>query len=830
MFMVKLIFTGIKRRKKEIRYVSMVTFAAVLFLACITLFQSVMNQYMYQNNLNTYGNWIISSVGKRLNHPYFSMETSCKTGVSLIGEDGRENGIMVGTADASFDLIDGDNLYEGRMPEENNEIVMDTTSLAQLGYSYDVGQMISIQYQNTEGVLVTKEYQLVGVMKCFAQIWKEDTDGDHKLPNCFVTEEEFADYRAYSYITYFYQLDPAYEEIDTKEFSQAFTSQEGAITYNNYVYEYRLWGNTEVYEKVTLALMVMSVLAITYLMMAYTGKRRGIYYKYRCIGASKAQVRGIIFMECIYATFPEIILGIAIAYGTTGIACKIAGNHTGVTGFYQFDGELLVTQIAVLVGVILTAVAVTQFGIRDKGLAGNKGTIKPSKYKKLRRVSRKTKAPEKTIFKRQNVIRPVQHMVAACFSMIVCGSLILCAYKIYDSYSTNGFVQRVKNDFEMTIEVDHQFPYIDTTYNEVSTLTNYDMFTGENENLIEMIEMCPGIKDVEYLIKDGLHYFEWDGMEESQIIQSIEAYIDTPLVYEMRMVFYENLADVKKQEEAWSSEQGLDWEKFEAGEQVIITINGSLDETLQAGDWITIKNAFTEKGISVEVAGVYDWTNENILWADFAGNTYLMIGSKALAEKIAANEGEELQYNTIRVTYDQNASYESSDKQLARIAKDNGYRYSSEAELRRLIARQLVQDVGVYGTLFVMILTIYVVIQRSFLVSKNKYWQTRFILLKQIGMEDRQYFKMALWEECKSYLWIFIGLIPGYMASAYAWYAVYGPESLGEETNLIEEILFSLTNEMAHGVYILIAGLLYIGMIFSSACVINRCIKGGMEK
>lgn len=97
-------------------------------------------------------------------------------------------------------------------------------------------------------------------------------------------------------------------------------------------------------------------------------------------------------------------------------------------------------------------------------------------------------------------------------------------------------------------------------------------------------------------------------------------------------------------------------------------------------------------------------------------------------------------------------------------------------------------------------------------------------------MEDGQYFKLALIEECKSCVWVFAGLIPGYLAAGYMYYAEYGGILEGNQivlNNMLDQILNKIINHMEHGLYIGIALLLYIIVTVSSASVIWKCIKGG---
>lgn len=828
--LIKLIVTGMKRRKKEIRHVSLVTFVAVLFLSGITLFQSTMNNYIFQKNLDTYGNWVVSSVGVQLNHPYLQVESSCTTGAELVDEQGESTYLAIGKAEDNFELVDGTNLYEGHMPEQDDEIVMDTMSLSKLGYSYDLGQTIVIRYLDAEETIKTREYKLVGTMKYFAQIWK--TSGGYSLPNCFVTEEEFARYGGGN-TTYFYQLNSAYQEINTADFANYFMKEGRTITYNSYVYENKLWGNTNIYRNVTIALMVMAALAISYLMIAYTGKRRSVYYKYRCIGATKSQVRSIIFLECVYATLLEIILGIGIPYGIAYVVCKVVSAAYGVTEFYEFDGALLVIQIFVAVGVVLLAVLATQCSIRDKRLAGNTGTVKPGKYKRLHRIALKTRKPEKTIFKRQNALRPVQYVVSLFFSIAVCGALIACAYQIYDSIYITQWVLDVKEDFTMEkMGEEYTFPVKGEIAEEEYGFINYDMYIGAEEGIVDKLKMCPGVDNISYVIRDGLHYFEWNGMEESQIMNELKenAKCDTPLEYGMELKCFPDLVRIKKQMKTWKDEQAISWDRFTEGEQVILIINGK-DDTIQVGDKVNVKHVSTEAALSVEVGAIYDCSNA--YGNEFMTNSYLMIGSQALAEKIAQNEGKNLKYNTLWIMYDQNASYESTDKQLAKLASDERLTFYSDAEQRRISTRQMMQDVGVYVTLFLMILVIYIVIQRSFLAGKNKYWQSRFTLLKQIGIEDKQYFRLAFTAECKTYLWIFAGLIPGYLAAGYMNFTKYGgllSERKPAWSDMWDQILDGIIHDMNHELYIIIVLLLYLVMTVSSAGMIWKCIKGGREQ
>lgn len=869
--MIELIFKGIKRRKQEIRYVSVVTFAATVFMVGITLFQSVMNNYVFQNNLQIYGDWVVSSVGQRLKHPYFLSESSVYTGISLRDEEGFVNRIYMGKVDENFTQLYDEILFEGRIPEQDNEIAMDIVSLQELGYNYDLDQTISIRYKDSDGNIQTKDYQLVGTLRCFAQIWR--TEGGYPLANFLVTEQEFDKFGGADHITYFYQLDPLYSEIDTFEFAKSFTestsitNSKPIVCYNSYVYENRLWGSAEVYRNITLALMGIAALAIGYLLVAYMGKRRGTYYKYRCIGASKRQVRQMILAECLYATVPEIVVGTVLVYGITYVICKIAEHNYKMEEIFAFDGGLLAAQLLMLFGIVVLGILAAQFSISDRRLAGNVGEIKPSKYKKLRRIAGKTSHPEKTIFKRQNAVRPLQRVVSVLFTVLVCGSLLVCAQKIVDSIEDKLQAYHAKNDFKFDKREEYEYRYenreedTDKSTHRSVIFRLYDMYAGGDENLMDGIFQCPGVEGVKTVLWDGFHYFEWEGMEESPVLaimdkkeekealQQQRELKNTPLRYGMEIQFHEDLSPIQEMMMVWKDEQQMDWQKFAAGEQVIVIIDKHfqspedetklievIDETIIAGGEITIKSVLSDIDLPIEVAGVY---YSELPYIEFYTNSYLVVGSMALAEKMADLENKELKYNHIMVTYDGNASYQSSDKQLARLATDNGMEYSSQAEERRLLLRTILQEISIYGTLFLMILIAYVVIQRSIMLSKNKYWRAQFKVLKQIGLENKHYFNLSLKEECKAYLWLFAGLILAYIMYFYMDYdyqkdiegsAVYDYGIGKILTEAWEISAREVIYDEPHLLYLAIVLLLYAVLILMSSMVLKRCIREGETK
>jgi len=198
-----------------------------------------------------------------------------------------------------------------------------------------------------------------------------------------------------------------------------------------------------------------------------------------------------------------------------------------------------------------------------------------------------------------------------------------------------------------------------------------------------------------------------------------------------------------------------------------------------------------------------------------------------LAEKIMASEGKELKCSGLEIMYDSTSSYESTDKQLAALAVNNGMGYSSSAEFRRMAIQEAVQDVGIYGVLFVVILVVYVTLQNNFLSSRLKYMEEKFIGLKRIGMTNAQYICSAAWAEAKSYLWIGAGLVCGYLIISRE-RIVYN-QVMGTPEEFVIEAAKMEVASIQHTRFVLFLLLLYLVMVGTSVIRIKHMTERSLK-
>ena len=117
----KMVMRSMRRRRKELRFVSAAAFIAVFFLVSVTVFQNVMNRYVIEDNYKNYGEWVLSSVEDLWNpeqpfldpeHPYLSREGVCSSGWEVLDERSEPGGVRLGTMDENCREIGNLTLYE----------------------------------------------------------------------------------------------------------------------------------------------------------------------------------------------------------------------------------------------------------------------------------------------------------------------------------------------------------------------------------------------------------------------------------------------------------------------------------------------------------------------------------------------------------------------------------------------------------------------------------------------------------------------------------------------------------------------------------------------
>ena len=823
----QMVMKSMKRRKRELRYVSAATFIAVLFLTSVSVFQNTMDQYVTVTNYENYGEWILSSVEdpdsqevtfRDLEHPYFSKTGICRTGPGILDADGEDSNLSIGTLDEALTDIGNISMYEGRMPEKDSEIAMDLPSLAALGYSYEVGQTVTVTtviYPDTEtpeaagsgpagdggeeetlaeavsagdaaaeeasaedvpaedaelqGERITKDFVLTGTIKSFASNWAHDER--YPLPNCIVTEGALETMGGADYTTHFYQLDRRYEDINTEVFAGSFVDEKSACTYNSYVYRSRVWGSEEMFTAVRVVLLVITALAVGYLLLSYGAGRRKWYYQYRTVGAEKSQIRTMILLEGVYGVFPWALLAQIIPHPAAAGICLAVSKLRGLPFFYEFHAGEAFLQAGVIFGILLLTIVCMWLRSSDRVLVRNTQEVTENQRKRLRRCGKGS--PLKSFYKRQRKLYPLRQAVRTLFA-------------IYSSVKRYQLVRDSSSDFSAAKRVDYSYEGLAYVNGEPvksqGEKTVTDMYDGISEEGSAKLQRLIGISRLD---SDELHRLMWDGREDSEIVrdQNGPAGIGADELMEY-FRFYENYEDAAEKLNFQAEGKAFDAEAFDRGEQIILTTgryeimweNGDIlsggerrfvrETGITEGQQLTIEGRESDGKISVTVGAVVEEPEEGSteLQDVFSYIPYGVIGSHALAERLAEADGRsgDLAANTVRVWLNSQASFEATEKSMAELFTDEGMDYYSSREDIVREWNNMINNLSIYGVFGCVILAVYLVLELNFNKSQSFSIRREYRLLRRMGLERRSFSRMTLVYKAKQAVWLLFAVPAAY--------------------------------------------------------------------
>ena len=812
---LNLIHTGLKRRRKEMRYVSLVTFIAVLFLSSVTLFQNCMDKYLIQTNLLTYGNWILSATKdhenpdvlfEELNHPYFTTVGVCQSGGELLDQNDRFSDVYFGAVDEAFCELANLTIYEGRLPQSEEEIAMDLSSLSRLGYSYQLDQTIRIAVKiNT--IVHTKNFRLVGTIKSFADNWKYESD--YHAPNCIVTLDGLNRVHSPLYTTYYYQLGKEYESLNMEEFTSAFLKPKYARVYNSYVYDNRVWGPEYMFWFMKLVLIFAGALAVGYLMMSYVSQRRKWYYMLRSFGTDKTQIKMIILAEVIYGTFPYALCAILLPCLAGALLCFGISAQQQLPSFFAFRLQDFGMWVLASFGIILFAVLCAWFQIRDKSLDQNRYIVTKRQLRRLHRHAGKERNTGRIFFQRQRLLHPLQRTASVLFSCIICSVLCLCLNQILNASQTYLGATEGLQDFEAS-----QMPAFRKEISTKNTPANmviagriYDMYYGIDSDTKNALSSLIGVDHIDWQFWDQTHILQWENKKNSVSEQQLKRfYEEMPhslgLQFQnMIFCYFEDTQQILKELKKDFALEQFDEKAFRDGEQIIVmqynykniydtteaTYQDALgNKTLLPGDTAEIVSGEAESCpvnmirytlpeqipeeydlpgcVPVTVGAVLEASYPK--WANLLPSSpFVIIGSRKLAERVAKADGKTIASNHIFIDLNKNQTYESTQKRLVSIFKEHYMTYNTGFETRQQALHMYMRQLSTYSILFCIILFLFLLLQIHFQQIQNQYLVREYVLLKQLGMDSALLGRITLKEGLAQAVWMLFSLPCCYAAS-----------------------------------------------------------------
>ena len=794
--MFSLLMTGIRRRKKEIIPIVLVTLIITFFMSGILMVQSILNAYIKEQNRENYGDWIISAEDETLTHPYLTDKGFLKTGPYIYDEAGVSYGLRIGYVDESLTSFARIKLYEGRLPENETEIASDLKTLQDMGYSYDLGQQITIAYNAAEGTqeqdMRTKTYTLVGTVKPFSSMWM----GSFKYPRLLVSEKEMDTYPLNATI-WFYRFDPKLKDVDGAEFFGAFKEGKEGLTFNSYVYSSILWDSRDFYRIVSYMMITVAVFAVTWLLSSYVDRRLKEYYRFRTMGASRRKLNGLIFLECAAACVPAAVIGIAASYAISAAVCTAIAKSVRLEGFFAFEWPIFLIQLAAVFGSILVSIFLVFLRTGDKRLTAGTRPVREKDTKILKKRFSVLKSPEKELLLRRSAIRRGPRILFTIFTLMVMAFLVICFLQLKTAFTVLKDVNRTE-DFKIKATERRELRFYDVPM----TVDWFMPFYGMTAEDVEELEQIYGVRSVDTATVNQALRLNWDGIENSRYAETGEGiYLD---MYDGTGIGVpaSSYPDEKIPEKVaavygikLSRQQRYD---FAEGKAAILMRPGGIieqnkehpegirvkyeDTTLKTGDFIRLywwdqpEKTIELPVIVVDQSGdIYDEmkiVSDNEWIYEHTTGEFHVFMADSVSEQLRQFRGEDnYKWNRLEIWASQFSSFEATDKVLASYANKWKYTYENHLEYKRyMLHSNVVQPLLIYGCFFIMTLLVYIIIQHNYTLLFGRQMKDEVRLMKQVGMTDKAMNQMVFRHKIREYLPVIIGLAPGLLLTYFREY------------------------------------------------------------
>lgn len=751
-----------RRRRKQLRRITMIACCISIFLCGSMLYQGHMKPYQRQADFKNYGHWILRQMlpegQEGLSHPYLEQSGEMTTGVHIYGEaekgeEAENTGYYLGTISEDAEEMGNLRLYEGRMPQAEDEIVMELGILNRLGYSYELGQQVTVscgKYMDMTALILedrqqefaTNTYTLVGTLENYTAKWANGG----VLPNAVISQGAFQKLDCESTRYVFYSLKEEYQDIDAPEFVEPIMmeSSDDTLVYNDYVYEHYVWGSETQSRNIMLCLMVMGICAMIYLISSYQKKRRGHYYQLRCIGATKWQVRKFSILEMLMTVLPAGLFSILLSYVLCfGITEYIAGQNQ-YASFFEFRFGLFARIIVAIFLTFLIALLISQFLLGNNRISIQKRTIGKLAKKRLRRQAAKGKLLHAgRIARRKDGLYFLQNLCIRIVGIAICTVVLYsmsCITKPQMLYKWQCAVLR-----DAGLRTNNRTMRVFKYHANYYTYDVWDMSKGFPSHLEKDLETLIGIEDISYSTHDGTHDFDWEGKEAS----------DDGTYY--GAIYYANPDSVWQDFEKQITWEGADYQKFATGEQVLLCASSSkdveyywsedlvYDRSLKPGMKLRIPTKTGE--VETVLAGIVDRSRILGGW-NYDGDSITANGflcAESLGKQIAKEDGISWGHTHASISFNKLSDAEATGKQLSVLAVENNLTMDSDFETLQKTYRETVRTIILYGSFCIMLLSIYLLLRTCMLRDLFLKEQEEYRKLHRIGMSRSDLLKMSLW-------------------------------------------------------------------------------------
>lgn len=584
---IGMILLSVKRRRRSMWKVALISFCCVFLFAGIMIFQDCMNRFQRENAFLESGEWIISTEEESRcleEHAWIDGYGTTLVRTDMCGQPRDMNMVNakghgpVGVVDDEFINLSNIVLYSGEMPEQANEIAMTQHVLSAMGHSFELGQTLSLAYIKGYNELGEPEYgyvkyKLSGILENYTADWTVSGE----LPEYFVTTEGLKSIQGVEMEDqqrYWYYLNQAQRDINGEEYYQSMKSlckKQGedrllfGMVYNSNAYDVTMWGSHNFYLVMMSLCGILGSMSLIYLFLMCCNNRRPYYFKLRELGASTGQVQGMVCMEWSGVFVPAAVVGIITAGVVSLVAAAVISRHFGIPFVFHVTGDSLWMILLFTVGVFLLVMLWSCLLFRVKNLHQMTGMISTSRLKHMYRKKDRQKKPISLFQIRRRRAEPGKSMAQILFIIATMTIFLYSLWAIRSAYHTwqesEGWPDIYANKRgEETVKTSEGITWYENPYHLESNQINKDMTVIKGDSVGNGISMdvvadlmdISGVKQVSGTANDNQIGLEWDGMENSSFLKDwyVKTWLEEDMKYIADMMKYSG-PDIQRWQDEW---------------------------------------------------------------------------------------------------------------------------------------------------------------------------------------------------------------------------------------------------------------------------------------
>lgn len=774
--MQKILFSfalqSVKRKKQNSILMSLVLFLSFSFAIIMLSTTESLNQTNEEYRYDTYGMWDTAILDAR----EWEVESIQKSGVAdEIGTSvryGMINGNSgIGTVDENLIEMGRIQLQEGDFPQNPEEIAMEADILSSLGYSYEIGQKITVPIDisavlpmeeagASDGtVMIEKEYLLCGVVKEYSDLWANDSENREILVGAILTEKDAKELATetqqqnpeVSILSPVYQMFFKTDE-DRNDIYKLAEEMQKNIVVNNYAYQSEARTNHFFYVGMIFLTTLAAVVCI-YMLQIHKQVRQ--YALFRSLGITKRQLRLILLYETLILCIPAVLAGCVVGGVGTWVLLKVLTEVNTVRVYVKIPVLLTVTGMGIwTLGIFMVRFLIFQIALRQP----LSGRIQMDHRKELR-------------------YRKYQRVFSILLATIFSGAIIVGTFQ-YGGASFN------KKSAESNLSY------------RIDTLLGKNAEPISKEVLLTIAQI-PGIRDVDAWATEKVD-LTFDGIKNCRLVQDLLVNNDMcregavegigVFLYGIREEDWEEYLDFEK--------YGIEENAFREGSQVVVLFaadmengisspglsktEGDQETGIEKGDEITLNfygvpyktgdSGYVEESEKMEKIGSYRPEVAAVLWLKehryqdklefFAACPYTILCSDTAFAKMVDLLPEDYAlsfrvtdqssgYSMGRIYTTREAGYLSTDYVLADTCRKYGIMMENYREVNAAYVQEetqkIIQILTCGGSI---VLISWLILWNTWKLSSEKE-RKKYGILHAIGMSRKQikrkFIKEALW-------------------------------------------------------------------------------------